>query len=366
MPECKDCFNGCGPIQFDKCISYTGEDVDELSICNMDKYDKVTKVIIDKLLSFSDGTSIFPDVTLTTASKCFYVGNKFPSTTNSLKIILDTYATMFCELKIGLTDLTTAVNSPYAFNTSCLTIGANPSKDDVLQANINKTCALSAQVTTILGDYVKASQLNTLIQQYIDSTVVVSTVQYSTKMVPFVAYEYYGPLTNFNAAGVGLTAAGFTKVYLCNGDNGTPDKRGRVTVGANVGVPGGAMDAAVNPATAGNYQISLKTKLGEYRHLLTLGESPAHTHTATAADHYHYVFANVKTESGPVTSSQYTIRESGDANSAYSIKGTANILPSVGKTSTANIPISVGTSGGGQLHNITQPSIGAYFIMYIP
>ena len=108
----------------------------------------------------------------------------------------------------------------------------------VLQAVITKLCDLDVELAALALDvdtnYVKLADLNSLIAAYIASTST-SGVQYYTRMVPYTVVEYYGSLTgNFDVTGAGLND--WDKIYLCNGLNGTPDKRGRVPVGVIVGV----------------------------------------------------------------------------------------------------------------------------------
>ena len=115
-------------------------------------------------------------------------------------------------------------------------------------------------------------------------------------MVPYVAYEYYGPLTNFDGSGIGIPANGFFKVYLCNGLNGTPDKRGRVAVGAIQNVPGGPLDAAVNPSNAGNPNYALYTTAGANTVTLITSQIPVSLtfsscciYSSILHDHSHFV-----------------------------------------------------------------------------
>ena len=42
-------------------------------------------------------------------------------------------------------------------------------------------------------------------------------------MIPYAAMPYYGDLNYFSVTGAGLTGTMWEKVYLCNGNNGTPD-----------------------------------------------------------------------------------------------------------------------------------------------
>lgn len=354
MPECKNCFDGCTIKTFDKCIRYTGEDVEDLDICNGDPLNEVLEDIITRLLSYTDGSGITVQLT----SPCTAVSNKLASD-YTLANILQAFSDLICEHEEEIDDINDVVNTPYSFNTSCLTLGANPTKDDILQATITKTCANTTAIATILADYVKASQLNTLIQQYLDAIDDGSTsIQQNSKMVPYVAYEYYGPMSNFDSSGKGLSASGYEKVYVCNGSNGTPDKRGRVAVGANVGVPGGAMDSAVDPAVAGNYQVTTKGKLGSFKHTLTLTETAAHTHATSTQ----VVNLNLPGQIGGDNDDHNNKSRFAAGDKGYDTPGSFFTLPY-----SFSLPASTtGAAGGGQSHNNTQPSIGAVYIMYIP
>jgi len=70
------------------------------------------------------------------------------------------------------------------------------------------------------------------------------------------------------------------------------------------------------------------------------------------------------TASSPLT-------EEWDAGSNYSYRlkktsGTANIGPTNNSTVTVNTSVAIAETGGGLAHPNVQPTIGAYFIMYIP
>jgi microcystin-dependent protein len=201
-------------------------------------------------------------------------------------------------------------------------------------------------------------------------------------MVPYVAYEYYGPITNFDGSGIGIPANGFFKVYLCNGLNGTPDKRGRVAVGAIQNVPGAPLDASVNPANAGNPNYALYTTAGANTVTLITSQIPAHTHNATVVasgsvpDHTHIIMGGGGPgESGGVpTALQVAANDNGANNTtSYKIKP-ANVqvhnsgISSASGAGPVSLSVSVanGNAGGGGSHPNIQPVIAAYYIMYIP
>jgi hypothetical protein len=203
-------------------------------------------------------------------------------------------------------------------------------------------------------------------------------------MVPFVAYEYYGPLTNFDGAGVGFPNLGFYKVYLCNGLNGTPDKRGRVAVGAIAGVPpiNQGLDAAVNPNNAGNPNYALFTTAGANSVTLITSQMPSHSHTGvgtttvTLDDHFHYVAATAGEINAVVDSGHAVIREIAlGGNSSYRLSNSSQAAgagrsslskSTVSSNTSGNVSLAIENTGGGEAHANIQPVIAAYYIMYIP
>ena len=162
-----------------------------------------------------------------------------------------------------------------------------------------------------------------------------------------------------DATGAGL--GDWEKIYLCNGNNGTPDKRGRVAVGATNGMGGGILSNVVDPAIAGNPDYSLGSKHGSCVVTLDVTQIPSHTHNAT-------VIVNDPGHSHSLFFERYPTRIK--SNPGYD-EGSNNYSQDVNKsttTSTTGITVNVSNSsiGGGLGHNNVQPSIGCYYIMYIP
>jgi len=280
-----------------------------------------------------------------------------------------------CELQtqVDAIDGTLAIlNADY--DVDCLS-GVTDSSDThaVLQAVITKLCVVEADLAALTLDldtnYVKLADLDALIAAYLASQAG-GTTQQSAKMIPFVAYEYYGSLSNFDGTGAGIPANGFNKVYLCNGLNGTPDKRGRVAVGAIANVPpvGIGLDPAVDPAFAGNPNYALSGTAGANSIVLVPSQLPAHSHNALGTaivtlndpGHSHYV---------------------GNTPEGWSSSGTIGIVdrtPTNVQTTTAttgitvtsnaanNVSITVDPTGDNVAHSNIQPVIAAYYIMYIP
>ena len=361
------CYNGCVQVVSDQCVTYTGLDSIPLDITSGDNLQLVIENIIDKLVPLLSGTG--DKITIASGIRCAIVNGYLPTPVGTnqwtSEQLFQTLVKVVCNLQTQITavaaDITT-LNADYTIG--CLT-GVTSSSDThaIVQATINKLCTTVADLDALELDvntnYVKLADLDALIAAYIASQGGGESNQQYLKMVPFVAYEYYGPLTNFDASGVGIPENGFYKVYLCNGLNGTPDKRGRVAVGAIQNVPGGPLDSAVNPANPGNPNYALYNTSGANTVTLITSQIPAHTHNATANSvasispnpHSHTV-AGANTPGGSGT---------GDRLGVAAIK----------TTSTVNLTVSVDTNvsltqtGEGQAHPNIQPVIAAYYIMYI-
>lgn len=345
--SCTNCFNGCPEINPDTCIKYTGDDISSLGIYKGDPLAKVETIILTKLQSILTGNGI--DLSAVSLD-CTFLSNTLIGD-KTLISILNVLIGAACSLHESIVAIESEIETPVSYNTSCLTgLPTNPTTADILQALLNKVCTMSSTLDSIAADYVKASQLNTLIANYLTTN---TSTQQKTKMVPYVAYEYYGPLSNFNSSGIGLSSVGFEKVYICNGQNGTPDKRGRVAVGAVQGVPGGALDAAVDPLLPQNAgtNYTLSQKFGQSFVTLDASQMPAHTHAVNDTGHSHNI-----------SSSENLGLGGAGAVPATGINGSE----SGGSTLSALTNITIASAGGGLPHDNRQPSIAANYIMYIP
>ena len=375
--SCQNCYNGCTDIIPDKCTKYTGNNVPELGIESGDSLFSVQQSIFSFLLSVIDGTSIKPEINQDYICEKIsqYLGEQELTLPNIINVILQTA----CDLQTQVTNVKNsvdAINTAYTLN--CISgVTDNTNTHEVLQAVITKLCsvntALSALSLNVSTNYVKLSELNNLIAAYLSGGS--SSVKMYNKMIPYTVVEYYGNLAGkFDSTGAGIGE--WEKIYLCNGNNGTPDKRGRVSVGTTTGMGGGTLDAAVDPSNPGNPNYSLGTKYGSCMVSLNITQIPSHSHTATNtvidAGHFHYLSTVSGQTSKPALSpNSYLASVNNEGNDGnYVLGGTLEALPSVGKSSTSTTNISIQTSlsnvGGGLGHNNVQPSIGCYYIMYIP
>ncbi len=369
--SCESCYNGCVQTVSDECVRYTGLDNAPLDITYGDNLQSVLTNIINKLFPLLSGEG--DKITIAEAIRCAIVDANLPVPVGAnqwtSEQLFQTLVKVVCNLQTQITgiDATLAtLNADYSLG--CLSgVTASSDTHDIVQAIIVKLCATVSALTafeiSVDANYVKLADLDTLIAAYLASQS--SSTQQYTKMVPYAVYEYYGPLTNFDGTGAGISNLGFYKVYLCNGLNGTPDKRGRVTVGAISGVPSSVpLDPSVDPTNAGNPNYALYGTTGQNTVTLTTNQLPSHTHTALA------------TATSTVTDPGHFHYAGNQPNGWTSTGGTAALHTGTNnwQSSTATTGITVQTTvgvtnsntGTGQAHANIQPVIAAYYIMYIP
>jgi len=367
LQNCSNCYNGCTQIVSDKCVRYTGIDVPVLGIQTGDSLSFVEQALITFLTSTLDGTGITIDLDQDTL--CDFVKDYLPTCGDiTLVDVLNALTESVCFLKeevIALEAKFAELEQGYTID--CLEGSPDPTSTyEVLQATINKLCELETDLVALALDvdtnYVKLADLNALIQAYLDNES--SSTKYYNRMVPYTVVEYYGTLSNFDASGAGL--GNWEQIYLCNGENGTPDKRGRSPIGA-LNMPGGdALPNDVNPAYPGNFNYVLNSTNGANTVTLSTLQMPLHTHTATANStvvepnngqgHSHAIsnIANSASGSGKVT-------VGGDA-----VEGSAPSTDRATTGITVNTSVTVNDQGGGQSHNNVHPVWACYYIMYIP
>ena len=389
---CDACYNGCVQIVSDQCVRYTGLDSIPLDIQSGDNLQTVLDNIINNLVPLLTGEG--DKILILESIRCAILNGYLPTPSEAdtwtSAQLFNALVQVVCDLQAQIDAINaeiTILNADYDID--CLT-GVTASSDThaIVQAIITRLCDtiadLAALELDVATNYVKLSDLDALIAAYLASQAGGGGTQEYLKMVPYVAYEYYGPLTNFDGSGVGIPGLGFYKVYLCNGLNATPDKRGRVAVGAIANVPpiNIGLDAAVNPAFAGNPNYALFTTAGANSVTLITSQMPSHSHTGigtttvTLDDHFHYVAATGGDINAIVDSTHAVVREIAlGGNSSYRLSNSSQSagagISSLSKSTVSsnapgNVAIGIDNTGGGQAHANIQPVIAAYYIMYIP
>ena len=369
LQNCSNCYNGCTEIVSDKCVRYTGIDVPVLGIQTGDSLSYVEQALITFLTSTLDGTGITID--LDQQALCDFVKGYLPTCGDiTLVDVLNALTESVCFLK----DEVTALNAKFAeleqgYQIECLEGSPDPTSTyEVLQATINKLCQLEIDLGALALDvdvnYVKLADLNALIQSYLNT--IAASGKFYNRMVPFTAVEYYGTLANFDASGAGL--GDWEQIYLCNGANNTPDKRGFSPIGAIQGVGGGVLNPIVDPVFPGNTNYALGDTNGTNTVTLSMLQMPNHTHAATAI--------STVNDNGHTHNWGYG-RERDDNASGNSYDeftltpglngglGTSPVLPnSTGITVTTTVTNA--TQGNGNSHPNVHPVRACYYIMYIP
>lgn len=346
MP-CTDCFRNCDIIPPDRCVEYTGPNIACLDICTGDTLYQVEAAIAEKLCAAINGTGIdLSDVEVTCEFLTDILGDDDQTLVNLMTMLI----TASCTLRELIQALDDQINAPYSFNIECLT-GSPATRDEIIQALITKACVDSDRIAAIEADYVKNSDLCTLVQACISGGGGGGgSTQFKLRMVPYAPIPYIGPLSNFDNTGAGLAANNFEDIYLMNGLNGTQDWRGRSPIGAINNVPGGTLDSAVDPSLPANAGLNynLNQKVGASSVTLSATQMPAHTHGVNDPGHRHQITGYV-----------------GGGTATFSA-GTGNFWYQNPYTSSATTGISLQTAGNSQPHTNLQPSIACYYIVYIP
>jgi microcystin-dependent protein len=392
MSNCSNCYNGCTEIVSDRCVKYTGIDVPVLGIQTGDSLSFVEQALITFLTSTLDGTGIKP--VIDPLIICNLVNKYLPTCGDITAVdLFNALIKSACDLQeqidVIVADIVLINNQldviEADYNVKCLPVvtpSITPSSGThaVLQATIDTLCAFILIVET---NYVTIEQLPILIQAYLNS---LSTGLISNKMVPFSVLPYFGDLSYFDTSGAGIIGSSWEKIYLCNGNNSTPDLRGRALTGAINGVPGPPMSAAVDPAIpgSGNPNYSLYDTAGANQITLGPTQFPSHTHTgliSTIPNHTHYTVvaaSGTSTNDNSLYNGTFAGRNDlGLTSRAYNADGdpfdyeltTSAGTIDAGITSEAGEhthTITIGNTGGGLPHANIQPVVACYYIQYRP
>jgi hypothetical protein len=356
MSTCTNCYNGCTEIVSDRCVKYTGIDVPVLGIQTGDSLSFVEQALITFLTSTLDGTGVKIDLAPTVI--CDLVQQYLP-TCGDLSIVDISKALIeaACDLQEQV-DATVAelavLNADYTIG--CLTgVTASSDTHSIVQAIITKLCQVQIDLTALALNLStnyssNGTQLNNYIANYLATNTPSSTL-ISNRMVPYAVVEYYGPRTFFDATGKGT--GDWDKIYLCNGLNGTPDKRGVVGVGVTDGsMLGLSMPSATNPSL-GNPTYSLSsTIIGSNNVVLDPTQIPSHTHATSITDpgHTHDIKVNTNAAGSGFPAFEAATNEGTFATESKQTGIGITILP----------------TGGGQAHANFQPGLGCLYIQYRP
>jgi microcystin-dependent protein len=162
---------------------------------------------------------------------------------------------------------------------------------------------------------------------------------------------------------------------MCNGQNGTPDLRGRVAVGATNTPCAVPCPSDTLPGSNGNPTYNKGDATGSNTVVLSLPQIPTHNHTGSSAittispaTHSHFTVGG--SQGNTLTSSNTISQGFGDGgNLGYSLRG-FNGAATIGKSSdvalSATTTLTVVSQGQNEAHPNYQPGRAVYYIMYIP
>jgi microcystin-dependent protein len=371
--SCTNCYNGCAEIVSDQCVRYTGVDIPLLGIQNGDTLLTVENAIISFVTPFLNGSGIKPTIDLDII--CDVVRQYIPTCVEcngfNLNDVLSAIIKAVCDLQIQINNIVADIAVIEAdYEVDCIEgVTANAGTHDVLQAVITTLCEVQSDLAALSLDlstnYVRIDQINDYIAAYLASTQPTDLIR--NRMVPFSALEFYGDLIGkFDATGKGFGT--WVDIYLCNGNNGTPDKRGRVAVCAIADMGGGDLDIEVDPNESvfnPNYVIDDNSH-GVNFTTLNIGQIPDHTHFATVTindpGHIHNInvgytgSSSIKMVNGEI-----------DNNALVGTKPTLSANTGLKGTGVGqNVFVLNSNIGGNQAHSNLQPVYPCYYIIYIP
>jgi len=376
--SCENCYNGCPDPTPDKCVKYTGIDIEALDISTGDPLSLVLDKMTTAITEMFKGNGIIPRVE--PADICDLIYSYLPCCDPiDLNVLLTAIVKAICDIEARINFMRNEIDTLNGnYDVDCLT-GVTDSSDthDVLQASILKLCIvandLAATKLDLSTNYVLKSEIDGYIQTYLSG--IPATTDQSGKMIPYVIYPYFGDTTgifDITGAGLGLWA----KVYLCNGDHGTPDLRGLVLVGAtNMGTEDYADQ--VNPNIPGNptynaFKLGGSASIqGANRIVLIPLQIPSHSHGATVTindpGHTHSYNEPVFEFKADFSTNERVWRGVTQVKSVTpqvtGLKGGDGVIIT---DPPQNVFVSIGPSGGGEAHDNYQPGVGINYIMFIP
>ena len=361
MFNCNNCFNGCTETISDQCVKYTGIDVPTLGIQTGDPLPVIENALITFLTSTLTGVGVKID--LGDIDVCTVV-QKYLPTCGELNILELSKALVqaSCDIQEQVDAIIaelTILNANYTIR--CLT-GVTSSSDThaIVQAVITKLCTIDTNLTALTTEvheqYVTKDELCASVTECINGS---STSLASNKMLPYSPVPYYGDITGFDASGVG--SGYWARVFMCNGQNNTPDLRGRVAVGATNTPCAFSCTPATIPNSTGNPTYNKGDIRGDNTTTLGITQIPSHSHANTIS----------VSLTDPGHTHTFT-HESTSANTGAGIAGGATTPAYTTTTSSAVTGITLSSSitnaviGGNSWHSNVQPGLAVYYIMYIP
>ena len=350
------------------CVNFVGDPVPDLDICSGDPLTYVDTQVINRLLALVAQVNALPNVDLSTCPEMLTaLAGKDPDVANLLQVLW----TNQCTLKSLINTVAAAIptTTSYAFSLKCITpVGAANDSNAILQGTINKVCALETTVNdlgqniddiidTKVGDFLGGA-IKSLGNRGIQKTGTGASTVYNflALVPPYTPLAYCGPTNNFDGQGKGIVGTPYEGWYLLVGQFGLLDARGRALVASVSGIPGGTLDAAVDPTIPANAGTNYTNgaKFGNSTQTLTVAQIPSHLHSITDPGHDHPNFYTPFLRDVKGGGNADIIFE--DQANYYNRNNSANPgKPFVGPNTTGIT--GTNAAGGGQSHDNRQPSL---------
>lgn len=354
-------------------VLWTGINLDCFDICNGDSITPLMEAIANRVCELLETT----DVTSTVL--CESLIQELGSQDKTIGTLLQILSTEACTLRELIEDIQEQLgtSTSLTLDFKCVSTSdacgtTNPDTlQGILQLIINSFCTLKDQfdeITENIGD-----TINNSIEAYLDNLFTTAlpnriikqntnpaSYKFRGFIPPNCPIEYYGSLTHFDSSGKGLDI--MDGWYLCNGNNGTIDKRGTVAVCAIQGMGGGGLQSYVNPASnpatpSANYSIG--DRGGSVSVSLSLSQIPNHNHNIS-----HTISQNPHTHT---MTFQKSGNGGGGSDAAYNSNfgSTTDTLTTSASNADISISSTIGFTGGNQAHENRMPYIACAYIQMI-
>lgn len=352
---------GCRPTLSAKCVKYQGPaiNIGGFQVCNGDSVNELLQFLIEQLVKEAEGQGV--ELTEITYN-CPLVQEAFAGKNKTVLNLIQGILDLQCTLQENIQAVDDKIEKPFSFSVKCLTTPITPSRNEIIQAIINKVCENTTaleNITSELGDtediYANVEDIvgNVLLNMISScSNNIVKTGTGATASITLTAQNPIGtylwgdfPLSAFDGTGKGKASEGYCGWTLCDGRNGTWDMRGFTAAGAtNIG--GGTLLPMVQPGSDPDLITNIGAIKGQYKVTLTSSQLPDHNHNITINDpgHAH------QEDSYPVNSIIGKGGSSATNNQTLVRKDTSTSTTGI----TANI--SGVTGGSNQPHENRQPT----------
>lgn len=242
--NCRDLErNACTSIVSSDCISWQGMKVEELDICLNDSLTFVINSVLSKIKEFLKGKGIILDEL--SLEDCTYLSGLLGSQEKSLLNIIKIYKSAICAIKDNLDDqnaLIASFTTLSQYTLGCIAPLVEPCNSEttfktLIQAILTKLCEFNTQFENLgetllevieegtgnflIGGAIKSCGNNGIVFSGVGASAVVT---FQALVPPNCPIIYTGSTSNFDSNGIGLPNSAYCGWYLCNGNNGTPNR----------------------------------------------------------------------------------------------------------------------------------------------